>query len=348
MTPGEKQTLLEILDELEPERARGQSWQREEPLLSSAHDGGSATLDGYNAERRMMAVLQPLLAAEGYSLHHPPGSDDRGFDATAHRPASDVHQQQNMVIDVRYRRRPQPLTLTDISRFMVATMQQETNRALIVSNTIFSQNAEAQVAKFIQRVPIDIQLLGLDDLRAWIGRLAAEETDLDEEARIIVQSLAREFAFMIAKNARALDRVEWRDLERIIAEIFGGLGFHAELTCSSKDHGKDVILECIARGKRRNYIIEVKHWRSGARVGNSAVREFVDVVAREARDGGVFLSTYGYTGSAFETLTEIERQHVRFGGEEKIAALCRKYTRAAAGLWSPPEVLADIVFEDTE
>lgn len=327
MTPGERQTLLEILDELEPERT---------------------ALDSLDAERRMMAVLQPLLASEGYSLRYTPLARDEGFDAVAHRAATELHVQQDVLIEVKYRRNARPLTLNDIGRFMVSTVSQNASRALIVANTRFSVNAQMQIAQFLERVRLDLQLFTLDDLRAWLARVETEEGELDEEARIIVQTLARQFAHMIARNARALDRVEWRDLERIIAEIFGGLGFHAELTPSSKDQGRDVILECFVKGTHRSYIIEVKHWRSGARVGSSAVREFVDVVAREARDGGVFLSTYGYTGNAFEAITEIERQRVKFGGEEKIAALCRKYTRAAAGLWSPPEVLADILFEGTE
>ena len=295
-----------------------------------------------------MAVLQPLLGAEGYSVRHQPLSHDHGFDVIAHRPASHTYEQQSMVVEMKYRRGARPLTLADIGRFMVAAVQQDTNRALIVANTTFSPSAQREVAQFLQRARVQIQLLGLDDLRAWISRLETEEGDLDEEARIIVQSLAREFAYMIARNTRALDRVEWRDLERIIAEIFSGLGFHAELTPSSKDQGRDVILECFVEGAHRSYIVEIKHWRSGARVGSEAMRDFVDVVAREARDGGVFLSTYGYTGNAFEAITEIERQRVRFGAEEKIATLCRKFTRAGAGLWSPPEVLADILFEGTE
>jgi restriction endonuclease Mrr len=297
----------------------------------------------------MMAVLQPLLAADGYSLRHQRLSADQRFDAIADRPASYRHEQQSMAVEVKYRHHARQLTLSDIGGFLIrAAVDQETSRTLIVANTRFSQHAQREVAQFLQRVRVQIQLLGLDDLRAWIARLETVEGDLDEEARVIVQSLAREFAYMIARNARALDRVEWRDLERIVAEIFSALGFRAELTPSSKDQGRDVILECFVSGSRRSYIVEVKHWRSGARVGSTAVRDFVDVVAREARDGGVFLSTYGYTNNAFESITEIERQRVRFGGEEKIATLCRKYTRAGTGLWSPPEVLADLLFEGTE
>lgn len=38
-------------------------------------------------------------------------------------------------------------------------------------------------------------------------------------------------------------------------------------------------------------------------------------MATEKRNGGLFLSTYGFTENAVESLTEIERQNVRFGQE---------------------------------
>jgi restriction system protein len=324
MTPGEKQTLLETLDELEP---------------------GRTPLDGQAAERRMFAVLEPLLAADGYAPRLLGPHVDRGADIIAERPASEHHEAQRLVVELKYRRQSRPLMLDAFARFVVAAMREGAARAMVVTNTGFSPRVREQIR---QRLPYEMELLDLTDLRAWISRLRSEEQDLDAEARLIVQDLARRFANMIACNPRILDRIEWRDLERIVAEIFGGLGFEVELTPPAKDGGKDVILQCHVRGTLRSYIVEVKHWRSATRVGGSSLREFVDVVAREARDGGVFLSTYGYTDNAFEALTEIERQRVRFGREEKIAALCRKYTRAASGLWSPPEILADIVFEDTE
>lgn len=324
MTPGEKLTLLEIVDELEPERA---------------------ALTGLEAEQRALAVLKPLLTADGYVVQ-PAGSRIGEPDILAVREVSERHESQALVVEVKYRRGQRPLTLDDVGRFVVhATTQGGARRATILANTGFSQRLRDEVT---HTLPVEIELLGLNDLRAWISRINIAEEDIDRESTIIVQDLARRFATMVARNPRALDRIEWRDLERIVAEIFDGLGFHVELTPSSKDGGKDVILECVVRGARHSYIVEVKHWRSGTRVGGSAVREFVAVVEREARQGGVFLSSSGYTENAFEVLTEIERQKVRFGGAEKIAALCRKYTRAGAGLWSPPEVLPDIVFEGTE
>jgi restriction endonuclease Mrr len=100
-------------------------------------------------------------------------------------------------------------------------------------------------------------------------------------------------------------------------------------------------------GKKHTYIIEIKHWRSGNRVGQSIVRDFLNVIVRERRQGGLFLSTYGYCDNAFEMLSEIERQQLKFGSEEKIVSLCKTYVKAEAGIWSPSATLTEILLEET-
>jgi restriction system protein len=124
------------------------------------------------------------------------------------------------------------------------------------------------------------------------------------------------------------------------------MGFKVELTPPSKDGGKDVIVECIVHGNRQVHLVEIKHWRSKARVGSGAIRDFLNVIVREQSEGGLFLSTYGFCDNAFEQLSEIDRQRVRFG-EEKVVVLCRTYVKVKSGIWSPPEKLLEILYEGT-
>ena len=131
------------------------------------------------------------------------------------------------------------------------------------------------------------------------------------------------------------------------AIVLDRLGFQAELTPSSKDKGKDVVLTLEDNGVVRTYIVELKHWRSRQQVGKGIIKDFVQVVAREGREGGLFLATYGYTEDAFSALTEVERSKARFGTEQKIVNLCRTYVKAESGLWSPVANLSDVLFEDT-
>lgn len=71
------------------------------------------------------------------------------------------------------------------------------------------------------------------------------------------------------------------------------------------------------------------------------------MIVRERRGGGLFLSTYGFCDNAFEQLREIDRNVIRIGDGNKIQALCRTYTKAKAGIWSPPENLVEVLFEGT-
>lgn len=189
------------------------------------------------------------------------------------------------------------------------------------------------------------------DLEREIANLHNEvDPTKDSSAALIragVRVMSRFLASEIARNPDALFELEWRDLERTVAEVFEGLGFTVVLTPSSKDGGKDLILEYDYDGRRRVYIVEVKHWRQGKRVGGDVVRKFVNVIVRERRDGGLLLSTSGYSRSAFEHRTRLDRQLLRFGGREKILWLCRSLERVRSGLWSAPENLVTVLHEQT-
>lgn len=168
------------------------------------------------------------------------------------------------------------------------------------------------------------------------------------EVRLIIEAVSGKFAELIARNPTALKELEWRDLERILAEVFHGIGFKVELTPPSKDGGKDIILECRISGKRHTYIVEVKHWRSDSKVGNAAIKDFLDVIVKEQRDAGLFLSTYGYTSNAFEAITEVERHRLRFGDKEKVISLCKTYTDTKSGIVVSGELLPKVLFEHTK
>jgi len=168
------------------------------------------------------------------------------------------------------------------------------------------------------------------------------------EVQIVINDLSKKLAELVASNAIALDEIEWRDLERVIAEAFSGLGFDVTLTPGSKDGGKDVIVEFTIDGEKKSYLIELKHWRSGKRVGRKPVIEFVHVVASEKKTGGLFLATYGFSRKAIEALVEIDRGEIALGTHEKIGSLCRSYVKARAGLWCPPNRLDALIFEDTQ
>ncbi len=130
---------------------------------------------------------------------------------------------------------------------------------------------------------------------------------------------------LIASNPKHLQDVEWRELEYLLAVAFEKIGFGVELTPSSKDGGKDLVLTCRISGNDRTYYVEVKHWRSLQKVGKQNTNEFLKVIVNEKVDGGLFLSTYGQSTNAIESLTSIERKMLKFGDERKIETLCKTY-----------------------
>jgi restriction endonuclease Mrr len=107
----------------------------------------------------------------------------------------------------------------------------------------------------------------------------------------------------------------------MMERVMSGLGFSVTLTPPSKDGGKDLILTCNIKRGEQSYIVELKHWRSGKGVGKDAVRDFRQVIIAENRSGGLFLSTSGYAEGAFEGLTELTRQRLRFGNKTKVVLL---------------------------
>jgi len=152
---------------------------------------------------------------------------------------------------------------------------------------------------------------------------------------------------LISENPNYLSEIEWRELERVVQVTFEELGFSSEVTTGSKDGGKVVILKCKINNREHTYLVELKHWRSGQRVGGLAAKEFLKVIVNEQVIGGLFLSTYGYCDNAFDMLTTIERQFLRFGGQNRIVSLCEQYVKSKLGIWSPTECLVDILFNET-
>lgn len=167
--------------------------------------------------------------------------------------------------------------------------------------------------------------------------------DSPEPVLQLVRRLSDGLSQLVAEDPSALDAIEWRDLERMLANVFDGLGFDVELTPVSKDGGKDIVLKYWHDGRRREYIVEVKHWRSGKRVTKKYLTDFVQVVARERRDGGLFLATYGYSENAIEVITELTRDEIYIGEKPQIVSLCRSYMRRNNGLWAPTEPLYEIL-----
>lgn len=317
-----------------------------DPRIAAAHAALNAlkttgdTIAPGDAEKLLGDAVGPLLEVRGYALEHRGRARDGGIDFLARRaPTAEL---SGLTIGIELKHTRSPMALNAVHQLIGAAMLADIDRAILVSANGFTQAARAAVERSL---PVRVELLGYNELAAWAETIdgAGEAASTLAEG---IKAFSRFLALEIAKDPSALSRLEWFDMERIIAEIFDGLGFKVTLTPPAKDGGKDVVLEFTLRGRTVVYYVEVKHWRSATKVGSGIVGDFVKVIARENVAGGLLLSTHGYTGTAFEHLTELERERVKFGGREKVLTLCKTYSKQQAGLWSPPNCLSEILHEE--
>ncbi|MFD8246945.1 restriction endonuclease [Nocardia sp. NPDC059691] len=295
------------------------------------------------AEERLRPILTELMAAQGFDIQarRVGRASDHGLDFEGVA-RSGGPQQGRIGIEYKQYKNERPAGREVVLQAISLAERTRVDRMLLVSPTGFTSAARAQALGHI----VGVQLLARDELQD-LARAVDEITPTEPKIVAVIRRVSEEFAKIVARDPSELDALEWRDLERMMATVLDGLGFSAELTPGSKDGGKDIVVELNTESGPKTYIVELKHWRSGKRVGDSSVREFVKVVARERRDAGLFLSTYGFTENAFESLTEIERTKVKFGGRAKIVNLCRSFVRAGAGLWSPDDQgLTDLLLVD--
>ena len=303
---------------------------------------GEIYLSPRDAEQIFVEILSPLMRIEGFNLIQGPRLRDGGVDIVGERqPLDGSAEPERCGIEIKYYR--SKVGMNQVRALIGAALVGKFNRAILVSNSDFTREAHRTVSR---ELPLKIELVGLSELKNWVARFRSEEPEIESEVRIILRDLSEKLARLIARDKNTLAHLEWRDVERVVAEVFNGLGFRVTLTPGSKDGGKDVVLTCTVLGRSAEYYVEVKHWRSSTKVGASAVEKLLKVVVEEKKDGGMFLSTYGFTSNAFEQLTTIDKQKLRFGDQDRIVTFCQTYVKATAGLWSPPENLGEVLFDE--
>jgi len=289
----------------------------------------------------LVNIIATVLAKEGYTRTPavPYDSvDPTRFDLVVGRPADSRTVEQRVGVEVKDPN--QPMETYDVRRAVGAALL-TVDRALLISTAGFTDSAHEIIGR---ELPLSIELFDLSRLRKWIASLEAHESP--SGVREAVRVLSRKLAEIIARDPRELFELDWRDLERTIAEVLHAIGFEVELTPAAKDGGKDVVATCRVRGVAETHILEIKHWKS-KKAGEVVVTKFLEVIAREERAGGLLLATAGYAPSAFRQITEIQRQNLRFGSSEKVVSLCRAYTKVSSGLWTPPEHLPEVLYEET-
>lgn len=283
-------------------------------------------------------IIDSLMGHEGYQPIFNPSSGPYGVDCYC------TKKDSRDSIGISYKSRRNVIGIDHVKFLIPMAFGPFCNRLLIFGFGGFNADCYQIVNEY---APHKVELLNAYDIKNWISRIETE-TDLAYlDYENIIKLVSKTFIEKIAVDPNFLLKIEWRELEKTLAEVFEGLAFKVKLTPPSKDGGKDLILEMLKEGCSVSYIVEIKHWTSKQKVGQGSVKEFIKVVCNEKREKGIFLSTYGFTENAFEGLTELERKKVRFGDQEKITSLCKTYLRVRSGIWTPLQDLQEVLFEKT-
>jgi small GTP-binding protein len=230
-----------------------------------------------------------------------------------------------------------------IHKFLAITRCDEHNMNL--DNLIFQELGFKKLYKTSSKTGAGIEELRSEIQSAIISPDENEE-NVFENVSIIVRVMIDKICQLVAKKSNALLEIEWRDLERVIAQALETIGFSIILTPAAKDGGKDIIASCIVEGKDKKFYIEIKHWKEN-KPGKKIISKFVEVNAIDCTDGGLFLSTSGYTKAVYKKMGEISVQKIKLGAHDKMVSLCKYYVMKKNGVWFSNSPLPEILFEDT-
>jgi hypothetical protein len=290
------------------------------------------------AKKKLFEIISPLFIEAGYKLDFYKESMSNEIDFIAYG----VNNSREIGLKYQHNRINQ-VEERLVNHLAMSGIFCNMDHMVLISNAEFSLSGIESANKS----PILLELLDINSLKTWISRIEVENNIGKVEVEEIIKIVSKRFIELIAKDPENLEKIEWRDLERIVAELFEGIGFFVKLTPPSKDGGKDIILNCTNNFTKNSYIVEIKHWRSATKVGQDSVKDFLKVICSERRNSGLFLSTYGFTKNAFEGFCEIERKKIKFGSKEKIISLCKRYLKIRSGIWEPINDLQEVLYEDT-
>lgn len=232
------------------------------------------------------------------------------------------------------------IPLSRISSMLASAISQNIKNVVFVSNRDFTHSATKIAFDVANRSNINLQIFGRKELDKWFSTYKQPEAFINNKnVHLIMKECSRALAKRIAICPGEFMNIEWRELERIIATVFSDFGYDVELTPSAKDGGKDVIVWYHGE----SYIIEIKHWNKGNRVGKRYIREFLNIVIKENRKLGLYLSSSGYTANAFETMTYIDKIYFRYGDKSSVLLLLKMYERVNNGLYTPSNNLEQLI-----
>lgn len=93
-----------------------------------------------------------------------------------------------------------------------------------------------------------------------------------------------------------VSQLSWKEFELLVGEAFRQRGYAVTETGDGVDGGIDLVLT--RNGEQ--FLVQCKHWKSGARVSVMVIRELLGVMASQNAKGGFVVASGGFTKDAEE------------------------------------------------
>ncbi|SJZ78708.1 Restriction endonuclease [Trichlorobacter thiogenes] len=180
-------------------------------LDASASPSGSPQ----EAERLMEQILTPLMHEDGYTLQSVAEQRDLGLDFIARKLVGDESSSDEIGIEYKHFRQS-AVGVDVVHRVLGAAASAGLKRAMLVTNSRFTYAARETLRR---NTAIGIELIDLDALRSWVGRLEEIPAIDLPQIDIIRRELSRKLIELIAQSPRYLDGIEWRELEHLLTEV---------------------------------------------------------------------------------------------------------------------------------
>ncbi len=127
-----------------------------------------------------------------------------------------------------------------------------------------------------------------------------ENINKENSAIIKLSPINDEVLKYLSENPQAFYQLTSREFENVMAEIYNKLGYKVELTQSTRDGGKDIIIRKPEILGDFIYYVECKRYDITNHVGIGVMRSFVGTVDTDRVNGGILATTSSFTKDARE------------------------------------------------
>jgi restriction endonuclease/uncharacterized protein DUF4062 len=135
----------------------------------------------------------------------------------------------------------------------------------------------------------------------------------------------------LSREPRELYALDPRKFEELVAELLTRDGANVTLTPSTRDGGRDLLVNHRTPIGSHFYLVECKRYAAERPVGVSVVRGFYGVVAQERATAGLLVTTSTFTPAAFSFQSAIRHQ-LTLQEYTDVAAWIRRHDRLSRGL----------------